>query len=475
VDTRNRRRERLTLATASLGLVLVMLNVSMVNPALPALRESLGGGSLGQQWAINAYNLVFASLLLLGGLLGDRYGHRRVLLGGLAVSVTATLLAAAAPSIGVLLGARVLQGLGSALVQPATLAVLTATFVEPQRRARALGLWGAVSGLGIAIGPVAGGLLVDSLSWRAVFVAMAPVGVLAVLTTRAGVRETPVSANERPDLVGLALVVVTLAALSLGLSEGQRVGFATASALGLLASSALAFAAFLAVETRVVAPVVELAAFRQPAFAAANVGGMLAFFGTFPLLTYLGIYLQQDQGFSATRAGLLILIFPVAFAGASIAGARLLAHFGPRLPAVVGALTSAGGALALGLFDGTAPDSTLWWRIGLLGAGVGLSMSALTTAVVSNVGPGRAGMAASVLGALRQVGTALGIAVLGVVVATASTGNGTVLSGLRVAALLGAGALGGAAVSAAVWLPSVPGRVQASRLDASDQAEAIEA
>ncbi|HMQ31129.1 MAG TPA: MFS transporter [Chloroflexaceae bacterium] len=452
--TRDPRRERLTLTAASLGLVLVMLNVSMVNPALPAIRAALGGGALGQQWTVNTYNLVFASLLLLGGLLGDRYGHRRVLLAGLGVSVAAALASAVAPSIGVLLVARAVQGLGSALIQPATLALLTATFTDPPARARALGLWGAVSGLGIAIGPLAGGLLVDALGWRAVFLAMAPAGLLTVLATLAGVRETPADAGRRPDLAGLALVVASLAALSLSLSEGQRLGFGAPATLVLLGGAALAFAAFLAVEARVAAPLVDLAAFRRPAFAAANMGGLLAFFGSFPLLTYLGIYLQQERGLSATRAGLLILIFPLAFAGASVVGARLLARFGPRLPATTGALIAAAGALGLGMLDGGAPTTALWWRLLLLGAGVGVSMSALTTAAVSSVGRGRTGMAASVLGALRQVGAALGIAVLGVVIVGISGDGPTTIPGLRAAALIAAGALLAAAASAAHWLPT---------------------
>jgi len=461
MDTHDMRGGRLTLMAASLGLVLVMLNVSMVNPALPALRESLGGGVLGQQWAVNAYNLVFASLLLLGGLLGDRYGHRRVLLGGLGVSIIGALAGAVAPTIGALLGARAVQGLGSALIQPATLAVLTYTFVEPQARAKALGLWGAVSGLGIAIGPLAGGLLVDSLGWRAVFLAMTPVGLLAALITLVGVRETPAGSRQRPDLAGLALVVVTLAALSLGLSEGQRLGFAAPSALGLLGGSALAFAAFLAIEAHVATPLIDLGAFRRPSFAAANVGGLLAFFGSFPLLTYLGIYLQQERGLSATQAGLLILVFPLAFAGASIIGARLLARFGTRPPVVAGMLVSMSGALGMGWIDPAAPTTALWWRILLLGAGVGLSMSALTTAAVGSVAPERTGMAASLLGALRQVGTALGIAVLGVAITAASGGGATTLPGLRLAALIGAAVLAVAALSALRWLPG------ASRPDAA--------
>lgn len=453
--TGDTRRERLTLMAASLGLVLVMLNVSMVNPALPAIRVALGGGALGQQWAVNAYNLVFASLLLLGGLLGDRYGHRRVLLAGLSVSVAAALAGALAPTIGVLLAARAVQGLGSALIQPATLALITATFTDPSARAKALGLWGAVSGLGIAIGPLAGGVLVDMLSWRAVFLAMVPVGLLTVLVTLAGVRETLADATRRPDLAGLGLIVASLVALSLGLSEGQRLGFAAPATLALLGGAVLAFAAFLAVEARVAAPLIDLAAFRRPAFAAANVGGLLAFFGSFPLLTYFGIYLQQERGQSATQAGLLILIFPLAFAGASVVGARLLARLGARLPATVGALIAAAGALGLAMFDGGAPTTALWWRVLLLGAGVGVSMSALTTAAVSSVGPGRTGMAASVLGALRQVGTALGIAVLGVVIVVISGDGPTALPGLRIAALIAAGVLLTASASAARWLPTV--------------------
>ncbi len=449
------RQQRLTLAAASISLILVMLNVSMINPILPALRADLGGGALGQQWAVNAYNLVFASALLLGGLLGDRYGHRRVLLGGLTISIGGALAAAAAPTIGTMLAFRAVQGFGAALVQPATLAVITYTFVDPRARAKALGLWGAVSGLGIAIGPVAGGVLVDSLGWRIVFLAMVPVGLLAMLISAIGVRETPSRADQRVDWAGLTLIALALAALSLGLSEGQRLGFDALQTLVLLGGAVGLFAAFLLVEVRVAAPIVDLRAFRNPAFTIANMGGLLAFFATFPLLVFTGIYLQQERGLGATQAGLLILLFPVAFATASPIGARILARFGPRLPVVVGMLISAIGAGSLIRISIDIVPSALWWSIILLGTGVGLSMSSLTSVAVGSVGLERTGMAASLLGAMRQIGTTLGIAVLGTVISLSTFATAAGLStsvGLQRAAVIAATALLLVAVGAYRWI-----------------------
>lgn len=448
MTARDARRERLTLAAASIALIMVMLNVSIVNTALPAIQAELGGGLLGQQWVVNAYNLVFAALLLLGGFLGDRLGHRRVLLGGLLISIGGTLVAALAPTIGILLAARASQGLGSALVQPATLALITYTFIEPSARAKALGIWGAIAGLGIAIGPVAGGVLVDSIGWRAVFVAIAPVGLAALLVTLNGVSETPPQ-QRRLDRSGLLLITVALAALSLGLSEGQRLGFATLPALILLATAVVACSLFLYVERRTEAALVDLGAFRQPAFAVANLNGLLAFSGSFPILTYLGIHLQEQAGLSATQAGLLILLFPLAFAGASIGGARLLARVGPRLPVVLGMLIAASGGIALAWRGVDVQPFGVWWQVALLGTGVGLSMSSLTATAVGAVALERSGMAASLLGTLRQVGTALGVAVLGIVVASAPD----LERGLRLAALAAGAVLLLAAGTGALWLP----------------------
>lgn len=440
--------ERRTLIAASTALVMVMLNVSIVSTALPAIAADLGGGLLGQQWIVNAYNVVLAAFLMLGGLLGDRFGHRRILRVGLYLGIGASIAAAIAPTIGILIGARAVQGIASAFTQPATLALITYTFSEPRARAKALGLWGAISGLGIAIGPILGGMLVDTLGWRTVFLAIAPVGIAALFSTRNGVRETPMQMR-RIDRAGLALLTLTLATFILGLSEGQRIGFATLAAVGLLGTALIAFGLFLFVERRTDSALVDLAAFRNPPFAVANLNGLLAFFGSFPLLTYLGIHLQQEIGFSATQTGLLILLFPVAFAGASIGGARLLARVGPRMPTIIGMLISAAGALALAWNGVGANPNSVGWYVMLLGLGVGLSMSSLTTTAIGAVSLARSGMASSLLGVLRQVGTALGIAALGVVVAR----NADPEAGLRLAAALAAVVLIIAAGNAARWLP----------------------
>jgi EmrB/QacA subfamily drug resistance transporter len=415
------RLKRFTLIASSLSLIMVMLNVSIVNTALPAIQEAFGAGTVALQWVVNAYNLVFASLLLLGGLLGDRFGHRRVLLFGIGIGIGGAVLAGLAPTIGVLIAARAVQGLGSAIAQPATLAIITYTFTNPQERARAIGLWGAVSGIGIALGPISGGVLVDTLGWRAVFAAIVPVGLIAALPTIIGVQETPQTRGKTLDIPGLLLIVCALTALSLGLSYGQTDGLTSALPLALFAGAFVAFAAFIAVERRAAHPLVELSAFRNSTFTVANLGGLLAFFGTFPLLTYLTIYLQRFAGLSATQAGLIILLFPLAFAAGSPLGARLINRFGPRAPIVFGLLCSAVGALSLLTLSSERGPWNTWWSIALLGVGVGLSLGALTQAAVSSVGLERAGMASSLLGALRQVGTALGIALLGTLITSGST------------------------------------------------------
>ena len=279
VNTKMNTTQKYTVVASSLALIAVMFNVSIVGPALPALQAGLNSSANALAWVVNAYNIVFASLLLAGGLLGDRFGHRWILHVGLLITLLGALLAATAPTVGWLLGARAVQGVGSSLLQPASLALLTYAFPEPKARTRAIGLWGGMSGLGIALGPVLGGLLVDLVSWRAIFVPMMLVGVGAWLVSLRWVVETPTQTNKPLDGWGLLLAVVTLFALSYGLSQGALLGWTSPLILTVFALALVSFALFIVVEKRHSTPLVALAFFALPTYTVANLAGLLASFG----------------------------------------------------------------------------------------------------------------------------------------------------------------------------------------------------
>ncbi|MFC4427073.1 MFS transporter [Deinococcus navajonensis] len=436
------RAQHTTLIASSLAVVVVMLNVAAVNPVLPSLQLSFHVNTAGVQWVATIYNMAFAALLLVGGLLGARLGFRRVLLGGLGLGALGAALTAVAPSFAFVLLGRGVTGLSSALVQPATLVLLTLAFSEPAARARAIGLWAGVSALGIAVGPVLGGILVDAFGWTSVFwtlvLAAAGTGVVAWW----GTRESLIPEPARLDLTGLVLVVLTLGSLIYGLTQGNRLGWASPVVLGCLLGAGLLFSLFLQVERRARPPLVDLALFRNPSFTAANLGGLLVFFGPFSLLVFFTLLLQGVLHFSATRAGLIIAFFPLGAALGSTWGGHLTARRGARFTATVGLSVIGLATLLLGRVSLTVTGGALWWNFALLGVGVGLSLGALTTAAMASAPREQLSQASSLLNALRQVGVALGIAVLGAVIARhPGEGAGAFLAGLHDALWLAGGVL----------------------------------
>lgn len=424
--------QRSTLIASSLAVVVVMFNVAAVNPALPALQRTLQISPTDVSWVVNVYNIVYAAFLLVGGLLGARFGFRRILLAGLIVGVAGALLAALAPSFGVVLLGRGISGLSSALVQPASLVLLTLAFSEPAARARAIGLWAGVSGLGIAIGPVLGGVLVDAFGWTSVFWTLALASMTVGWVARWGTRPSPALPARPIDLTGLILITFTLAALIYGLTQGNGLGWTSPAVLACLGGAGVTFTLFVWVQRRVQAPLVPLNLFRNPAFAAANLGGLVVFFGPFSLLVFFTILLQGVLQFTATRAGLITALFPLGTALGSTLGGRLTAQRGERLTATLGLGLTGLGILLLTSVSLTMTGWDLWWKFALMGLGVGLSLGALTTAAMANAPQEQLSQASSVLNALRQVGVALGVAVLGAVIARHGGGTGPAfLSGLR--------------------------------------------
>ena len=434
-------RRTLTLVVMCVGMFLVLLDVTIVNVALPRLRADLGAGVGSLQWIVDGYAVALAALMLPCGDLGDRHGHKRVVLAGLVAFGAGSLAAGLAPGAGLLVVGRVVQGVGAALLLPGTLAVVSRAYPDAGERARAIGIWAAISSLALPAGVIAGGALVDGPGWRWAFLVNLSLVAVALPVTARVVRESREPAAPAPDVPGAALTAALLAALIFAIIAGSLAAGVAAAAL---------LAALVAVERRRSDPMLPAALFRGPTFAAANAVAAAMNLGTLGTLFVLTLFLQDVQGRSALGAGVAILpAFGLLAVVAPLTG-RLVGRIGPRGPMVAGLLVSAAG-LALLADDALLVASMLW------GLGLGLLTPAVVAAAMGAVQADRAGLAAAVNNTARQAGGAIGIAVSGAV-AGSPTRAGFVHAFHGVA--LGAAALYVAAAALA-WA-AVPGRERAS-------------
>lgn len=399
------------------GLFLAVLSTTVVSVALPRIGAALSAGATALEWTVDAYVLVYASLLVAGGVLGDRYGRKGLFLLGVAAFGLGSLVTGLAPSVGVLLAGRVLQGLGPALLVPGSLTVIRAVFADERQRAAAIGVWSMSSGLALAVGPALGGLVVSEAGWRWVFLLNVPLSAVLILLAARYVPRVPRTPPRGPfDRLGAALTTAALAALAYGLIGGQSRGWTAWPVLTAFAAGALALAGLVAWERRAADPLVDLALFRRASFAAANVAALVVFFAFVGSIVYLSAYFQQVLGRSPLAAGLGVSAIGVAFALAAPVSGRLVGRLGPRTPMLAGLVLS--GAAMLGLLRlGTGTGvAAIWWNLALAGGGVGLCLTPMTAIAVSAVDASRAGMASAVHNALRQLGQVLGVAVLGALV-----------------------------------------------------------
>lgn len=412
----DRRTKILTLGAMCFALFMAMLDNTVVNVALPKIQSSLGSGVSGLQWIIDAYTLLFASLMLTGGTLGDIFGRKRFFLTGLVVFTLGSAACGIAPGIGFLIAGRALQGIGAAALLPGTLSILTNTFPDPRERAQAIGMWAGVSGLALAAGPVLGGLLVDTLGWQSVFFLNVPVGIIAFLVASRVVAESANPHGRRVDLPGQVLGVVGLASLTYALIEGNGKGWRSPTIVTLLVVAATALAAFVVVERRSSSPMLQLSFFRDRTFSGAVVVAALVSFGMFGMFFFLSLYMQSVQGYSAIAAGVRFLPSTLAIVFVAPLAGRAAARLGSRTPMTVGLVLCGSALLLLERLQPTTPYSQFWWIQGMMGIGMGLTMAPMTAAVMSSVPPARAGMAAATTNTSREVGGVFGIALLGAIV-----------------------------------------------------------
>ncbi len=428
-------RRQLPLVATCLGYFMVILDATIVNVALPAIGRDLGGGVSALQWVLDAYTVVFAGLLLSGGSLGDRLGARRVFDAGLALFTAASAACALAPSVGALIAARASQGLGAALLVPSSLALLRAAYPDAAGRARAVGAWGAIAGVGAASGPIVGGVLVGLIGWRAVFVVNVPVGILALVL---GARHLPPAGEAQGrnlDLAGQLLGIASLTLLTVGLIEGGAAGWTSSLTLAALIAFAPALAAFVAVEARTSEPMLPLALFRNRTFSGASIVGLAINLGFYGQLFALSLYFQQARGFSALATGLALLPEGIFVALSSAVSGRVTARTGPRRPMLVGLVCGSLGFAGLIAAGRSTSYGLLVVPLIAAGFGMAFTMPAATAAIIEAAPARRAGIASGVLNSARQAGGAVGVALLGTLLASRAF-----ISGLHAAMAVSAGA-----------------------------------
>jgi EmrB/QacA subfamily drug resistance transporter len=410
-----------TLAAVSFGLFMIMLDNTIVNVALPSIQRDLHIGISELEWIVNGYALTFAVLMLTGGKLADMLGRRRMFIVGLLIFTVASFACGMAPNAHFLIGARVVQGAGAALMNPSTLSIITATF-PPRQRGMAIGIWAGTSALALAIGPLVGGLITQYVDWSWIFFINVPVGVLGMVVARLVIDESRDTSHEqRLDLPGLVTSAVGLFGLTYGLIEANNYGWTSTRILVCFAIAVVGLGAFILLELRQRIPMLDLSLFKNGTFAGANVTMMLVALAMFGVFFYVSLYLQNILGYSPTKAGasflpmtiLIILIAP--FAG------RYSDKIGSRWLVGLGMLLVAGSLL---IFSRLGLHST-WWDLfpGLIVGGVGmaLTMTPVTAAAMGSVEVDKAGVGSAVLNSMRQVGGSLGIAIMGAIVAASLT------------------------------------------------------
>ncbi len=424
---------------ASFGFVIVQLDVTIVNVALPTMAKSLGANVAELQWVVDAYTLSFAVLLLAAGVLGDLFGTRRAYLAGFAMFAAASLACGLAPNSAWLVAARIAQGIGAALVVPNSLALLNhATGHDQRRRAHAIGLWTAAGGIAIGAGPVIGGLLIASLGWRSIFLVNLPVCALGALFTLAF---APGSAqrdkSRRMDLPGQGLAILALFGLIGGVIEARPLGLGHPLVLSAGLLFLVAGGAFIAVERRVNQPLLPLRFFADAGFDAAIGFGVAVNMAYYGVLFVLALYLQGTHGWTPLQAGFALLPLTATFILSNVLSGRMIARFGVRPPMVVGGLVGACGYLLLLSLHKQTPFLAMLPAFLLIPSGMGLGVPAMTTAILASVDQTFSGTAAAVLNAARQAAAAVGVAVFGALAAGGAAG-GRIVPGLHESAIASA-------------------------------------
>jgi EmrB/QacA subfamily drug resistance transporter len=437
-------RRRATLALVASGMFMAVLDTTIVNVALPAMQARLGASVAGLAWIVDAYTLSFAALILAGGVASDRFGAKAVYLCGLALFVAASAACGLAPSVGVLIAARFVQGTGAALFLPASLAIVRATFADPAQRAKAIAAWAGIASIAAAIGPIAGGLLVDGFGWRSAFLVNVPTGIVALVGAAVVVRTTIPAAARGFDWGGQIASTVALAALCFAAIELPTRGLGAAEVIIAMAVSLIAVVALVVLERRSAEPMVPPSWFGNRVFVAMNASGTLVYVGYFGLLFVLSLYLHGVRGLDARDTGLAMLPMAASLSLGNVLAGKLQDYASATRLMTIG--------LALGALAGPAMAAALDWHaawiavfaaMAAFGIGTALSVPPMIATVLEQVPAESAGVASGLLNALRQTGSLLGVAF---------AGAATLLCRHLSTALIAVGATAGLAYAGAVVL-----------------------
>ncbi len=415
----SQRRKAIILASCCLSLLIVSMDATIVNVAIPTIRADLHASPAQMQWVIDIYTLVLASVLLLSGATADRFGRRRTFQIGLTVFALASLLCSVAPNIETLIAARLLQAIGGSMLNPVAMSIITQVFTGRVERARAIGVWAGVVGISMALGPIVGGLLIEFVGWRSVFWINLPICALAILLTAIFVPESKSTTMRDLDPIGQGLGMAFLFGIAFVLIEGPVLGWADARVIAIGVIAAIAFVGFLRYESRRRDPFIDLRFFRSIPFASATAIAVCAFASWGAFLFMMSLYLQAERGFSALHTGLTYL--PVAVGSLIFAplSGRLVGRFGARLPLLASGALLTVASLLLTQLTATTPVWLLLVIFGVFGIGFAMVNAPVTNAAVSGMPTDRAGAASAVASTSRQVGVSLGVALCGSIAGTA--------------------------------------------------------
>jgi EmrB/QacA subfamily drug resistance transporter len=407
------RRRWATLGVACVSLLAIVVDNTIVNVALPTLVRELDADVSDLQWVVDAYTLVFAGLLLLAGTLGDRFGRRRTLLAGLAVFGLSSAAAAYAGGVDLLVADRAIMGAGAAFIMPATLSLVVSVFTDARERAMAIGIWAATAGVGVALGPVVGGFLLDRFWWGSIFIVNVPLCALAIVAGRAVIPETRDPVARRIDWTGAALSGAALVALVWAVIEAPSEGWTSGPVLRASAFAAIAAAAFVVQQRRAADPLLDLRLFRNPRFTAASSTIMVLFFALFGFLFLATQYLQFVLGYSPSAAGVRVLPYAGAMILFATLSSKLVLRFGTKRVVTTGMLLFSAGLAVAATLSASPGYGRLAIALVLMGAGMGLAGAPATESITGSLPPERANIGSAVNDTARELGGALGVAIVG--------------------------------------------------------------
>lgn len=394
---------------------MVSMDATIVNVGLPSIRREFNASIASLQWIIDAYTMVVASLLMLAGSMADRFGRRRIFQLGMAIFMLGSLWCSTAGSINALIIARVLQALGATMLNPVAMSIITNTFIEPKARARAIGIWGAIAGVSMALGPITGGALTQTVGWRSMFWINVPIGIAAMVMAAMYIPESKAVHSRRVDPIGQILVFSALACLVSAVIEGPREGWDSAFIVSLFAGSLIALLSLIFYERKRFEPLIDLRFFKSFPFASATIIAVCAFAGFSGFLFLNTLYLQEIRHFSAFNTGLCTLPLAIATIVFAPISGKLVGNYGTRLPLLLSGLAIASSALIL---TGLTNSTSIWLMFlayVTFGIGFGLVNAPVTNTAVSGMPKAQAGVAAAIASTSRQVGAALGVAIAGTI------------------------------------------------------------